>query len=153
MAYETFAGCALMKGVAPADVRRIYDAGLVKTFAPGQTVIAEGEINTNLFVVLRGGVEVCLPDRDDRFTPVKLARLGPGSCVGEYSFIDEHPASAAVVALEKTELFVLSNERLSRVVAGAMSLERTLYRNLLVLMIERLRENNAVLDMIRPQKR
>jgi len=153
MAYETFAGCALMKGVASADAQRIYEAGLVRTFAPGQTVIAEGEINRNLFVVLRGGVEVWLPDRDDRFTSVKLARLGVGSCVGEYSFIDEHPTSAAVVAVEETELFVLSNERLSDLVAGNTSLERTLYRNLLVLMIERLRENNSVLDMIRPQSR
>jgi CRP-like cAMP-binding protein len=152
MVDETFSRCALMNELPPDDVGRIYGAGTVKRYGAGETVIAEGQVNTTLFVVLRGEVEVCLPARDDRFTAVRLARLGPGSCVGEYSFIDQRPTSAAVVSRGDTEVFALSNDELSRVLAGNLGLERTIYRNLLVLMVERLREDNAVLDMIRPQK-
>jgi CRP-like cAMP-binding protein len=153
MVPETFARCTLMRELPPDDIARIYEAGDVKTFAAGATLIAEGQINTTLFVVLRGEVEVCLPDSDDRFSPVKLARLGPGSCVGEYSFIDRKPTSASVVSRANTEVFLLSNDALSRVLTGNAGLERTIYRNLLVLMIERLREDNAVLEMIRPRKK
>jgi CRP-like cAMP-binding protein len=152
MVSETFSRCALMQDLPSDDIARIYAAGDVKVFRAGETVIAEGQLNTNIFVVLRGAVEVCLPERDDRFTPVKLARLGPGSCVVEYSFIDRKPTSAAVVAHTESEVFVLSNDALSRVLAGDTGLERTIYRNLLVLMIERLREDNAALEMIRPQR-
>lgn len=153
MVPETFSRCALMKELPPDDVARIYEAGAVRTFGAGETLIAEGQINTTLFVVLRGEVEVCLPDRDDRFSAVKLARLGPGSCVGEYSFIDRRPTSASVVSCANGEVFLLSNDALSRVLAGDTALERTIYRNLLVLMIDRLREDNAALEMIRPRRK
>ncbi len=153
MVPETFSRCALMQELPPDDIARIYEAGGVKTFGAGETLIVEGQINTTLFVVLRGEVEVCLPRTDDRFTSVKLARLGPGSCVGEYSFIDRKPTSASVVSCASSEVFLLSNDALSRVLAGNTGLERTIYRNLLVLMIERLREDNAALEMIRPRRR
>jgi CRP-like cAMP-binding protein len=73
--------------------------------------------------------------------------------VGEYSFIDRLPTSASVVSRADTEVFPLSTDALSRVLAGNTGLERTIYRNLLVLMIERLREDNAALEMIRPQRK
>lgn len=152
MVDETLSRCALMRELSPQDVERIYRAGTVERYGAGETVIAEGQVNTRLFVVLRGEVEVRLPARKDRFTAVRLARLGSGSCIGEYSFIDQRPTSAAVVTRVDTEVFTLSNDELNRVLAGDVRLERTFYRNLLVVMIERLREDNAVLDLIRPQK-
>jgi CRP-like cAMP-binding protein len=142
-----------MNELPPDDVARIYAAGDIKTFGQGETLIVEGQINTTLFVVLRGEVEVRLPRTADRFTVMKLARLGPGSCVGEYSFIDRKPTSASVVSCGSSEVFRVSIDALSRVLAGNIGLERTIYRNLLVLMIERLREDNAALEMIRPQRK
>src|SRR5262245_39988690 len=100
---EAFSRCALMRGLSPQDVERVYAAGTVARYRAGETVIAEGQVNTRLFVVLQGEVEVCLPARGDRFTAVRLARLGSGSCMGEYSFIDQKPTSAAVVARADTE--------------------------------------------------
>ena len=61
-----------------------------------------GELNSFLFVVVEGAVDVLLPGVD---TP--HVRLGAGECVGELSLIDGHPVSADVVAAEATTLLQL----------------------------------------------
>ena len=116
------------------------------------TVIREGETNRSLHVVVAGKLEACLPENDTRFTKITLAEMGPGSCVGEYSFVDGKPTSAAVVAVADTVVFTLPLDDFERVSAQNHHIGMVIYRNLLTVLIDRLRDDNAMLDMIRPQR-
>ena len=109
MSEEILAMSPVFLGIPRDDVKRMLDAGVVQKHPSGDVVIKEGEYNDSLYVVLEGALEVCLPDSDERFGKVGLASLGPGQCVGEYSFIDRHPTSASVVTRGDTTLFTVRN--------------------------------------------
>lgn len=65
--------------------RKIYDAG--------QTIIFQGEIGQNFYVIKRGKVQVTARSGKDK---VELAELKAGDFFGEISLLEEVPVSATV---------------------------------------------------------
>lgn len=80
-------------------------AGIVQeiTIPAGKTIIRKGEAGSELFIIISGEVEVVAGDR-------VLAKLGPGSCIGELSIIDEEPRSADVITTEKTRMLSINRK-------------------------------------------
>jgi len=150
MAPETFCRSPFARGLSPEEAQRVFALGTLTSPAEGERVITEGEPQDQVYVVLDGRLSVCLPGTEDRYTSVGLAHLEPGECCGEYAFVDGKPASASVVANEGTRLLAVRNEDLAQLLATDAPLGRTIYRNLLGLLVARLREDNAMLDMFRP---
>jgi hypothetical protein len=68
--------------------------------APGERIVAQGELGDCLYVVASGGVRV----HDESRT---LAQLGPKQCFGELSLLDAETRSASVTAAQETQLFRL----------------------------------------------
>src|SRR3989442_9838932 len=70
------------------------------------SVVFKG-LTDGLYVVLEGEVEVFLPERAGsgahRPSRIRLNRLGPGRCLGEYGVIDDQPSSASAEALTPRE--------------------------------------------------
>ncbi|MCU0822468.1 MAG: cyclic nucleotide-binding domain-containing protein, partial [Spirochaetes bacterium] len=66
-----------------------------------RVIIKKGDRGTQLFIVISGEVEVFIGDR-------VLAGLGPGSCIGELSIIDEEPRSANVKTVKKTTMLSIN---------------------------------------------
>ena len=87
-----------LAGLAQQASRRVY--------APGETIVREGETGTALYVIARGRARV---ERAEGPATAALGELGPGDFFGELALIEDHPRSATVVALEETEclLFVV----------------------------------------------
>jgi CRP/FNR family transcriptional regulator len=85
-------------GLAREASRRVY--------APGETLVREGDTGTALYVIVRGRVRV---ERGSGPATAALGELGPGDFFGELALIEDHPRSASVVAVEETEclLFVV----------------------------------------------
>lgn len=73
-------------------------------FHEGDTLIEDGSYDGRCYVILEGTVEI---QRGGRAVAVE----GPGSIVGEFSLIDEGPATADVVATSETKAAFLSQER------------------------------------------
>jgi len=63
--------------------------------APGDVIIAEGDVEHHLFAIVEGRVRV---EREGRM----LLEQGPGSTVGELAVLVPEPRSASVVAVEPT---------------------------------------------------
>jgi diguanylate cyclase (GGDEF)-like protein len=85
-------------------------------------------------VVLSGRLSVHLGALD----APKIADLGPGSCAGEMSLIENKDPSAFVVAIEASHLMVISHTLLWRMVDRS----HTFCKNLLVVLSERVRSDN-----------
>ncbi|MBL7665654.1 MAG: cyclic nucleotide-binding domain-containing protein [Bacteriovoracaceae bacterium] len=66
-----------------------------------QILCREGDNETNLFIIKRGKLLVCLKKGTE---VIPLAHLGAGEFVGELSFFDGEPRSANIIALEECEL-------------------------------------------------
>lgn len=84
---------------------------------PGSTVVAEGDIATDMYIVIAGELEVVKRALDG--STVRVAMLGPGDWFGEMTVLDVQPRSASVRALAPSLLLTM----------GAEHVERLLYRN------------------------
>lgn len=111
----------------------------------GQIVIAEQKSNKAVYIVAEGSVDVRLSDSAG--VNIDLASLGPGMLIGEYSFVDGLPAAASAVTATEAVLFRITHEKFNEILEGHDRIGRIVYRNLLVILVARLRAVNAELDL------
>lgn len=81
----------------------LHIAGITRDYKlpTGSTFIRAGEKGNELFILIDGEVEIYTAHKT-------IARLGPGSCIGELSIIDEEPRSASVKTVRDSRLISIS---------------------------------------------
>lgn len=132
------------KHVPLERVEALLAASPRRSLAPGETIIAPGEENHSLYILLTGKMEVRL---DNPGTPVSFPIL-PGECIGEMSIIENRPTSAWVSAAEPSELIVVPEADFwERVVP-----DPAIMRNLLQILTIRMRRSNQVVLDAREQQ-
>jgi CRP/FNR family cyclic AMP-dependent transcriptional regulator len=140
------------QGLEPADLESLLQHATVETVTQGWTVLAEGQRGEALYVVLSGQLKVMLLTLDRRGHPnrvqdIHLNTLRPGDCFGEYSLIDAEPVSASVMAATPAELLKIAGKDFQAVAAHHDRLAKTIYCNLLRILVRRLRKHNQELDL------
>ncbi len=133
---DLLGGSPLFDKLTPRLRQALVEAATTRRLAAGDRLLVTGELNSSLFVVVEGAVDVLLPGVD---TP--HVRLGAGECVGELSLIDGHPVSADVVAAEATTLLQLDHTRVWTLIESSAIFAR----NLLRVLAGRVRHDHAVL--------
>jgi diguanylate cyclase (GGDEF)-like protein len=127
-------GIALFRGIDAESMSDLLpQCGRIDVKA-GQVLLAPERENQCVYVVLSGRLSVHLGSLD----APKIADLGPGSCAGEMSLIEDKDPSAFVVAIEDCHLMVISHTLLWRMVDRS----HTFCKNLLVVLSERVRSDN-----------
>jgi len=113
----------------------------IRNIAKGETLIKAGEINNNVYLILSGVFNVHLtPDCTD---PVTV--LEPGQSIGEISIIDHQPASAYVSAVKESRVLVIDEEVMWSLIGSSHAIAN----NLLVVLSQRLRHGNSVINKIK----
>jgi uncharacterized protein (DUF2225 family) len=84
----------------------------VRWLVAGQTVCQEGDAPGPMFLVCSGSVRVYRHDPTAPDSPIELARLGPGSVIGEIAAILNQPRNATVEATEATQILELPMHQL-----------------------------------------
>lgn len=125
----------------------LFDTGEIQTVEAGHIIVNEGENLQRLYIVLEGRVEAFLPKTESRVSAVPLHALGPGDCFGEYAFIDQQPASATIHALTGAEVFSIGYDTLRQFLDAHHTVASIVYQNLLRILVRRLRDSNAELDL------
>jgi len=110
----------------------------VRVLAPGDVLISPGDTDRNLYLLLKGSLQVYLGSSEEDLVAV----LAAGQAVGELALIDEKPRSATVVAAESCRVLVLPEAVFWSLLDA--SHEATL--NLLHMVSARLRGNNSTLS-------
>jgi len=77
-------------------------------FKKGATIIHEGTTGSYAYLILSGSVEVSKKVGEEKLV---LSRLVKGNIFGEMSLVDDKPRSATIVALEDTEVRVITRDR------------------------------------------
>jgi CRP-like cAMP-binding protein len=108
---------------------------LQKFFRPGQFLFREGEPSNCIFLIKKGTVSI-RKMKGPAF--VEIARIYSNEVLGELSFFDRLPRSAAAIALTEVETLVISFDSLDKVYAGVPDYMKTIIASV----ADRLRKAN-----------
>ncbi len=137
VASKELSGLRVFDGVEFVSVSKLLDACEVKTLDAGDTLLATGQLNSCLYLLLAGRLKVCLDP--SRGSP--LAIIDPGESAGEISVMDEQPASACVVAEMPSRVLVVPRETFWKLV----DVSHKFAANLLSILAQRLRGTNLAI--------
>jgi len=107
-------GMEIFQGLTVKELAAIASLCEEKEFSSGQTIIAEGEVGDNMFLVVDG--EVVVSKKADDGCSVDLATMGAGDYFGEMALFDNSPRSATVTAKGGTRCLVLHKREFSEAV-------------------------------------
>jgi CRP-like cAMP-binding protein len=127
----------LFRYFTEAERDRIESIGEVKRIADGAFLIRAGEIDSTLFAVEDGHLDIVIMDEGKM---VVVATVGPGDVLGEVSFIDDSPRAVSVKAGEETTVRSWDKRTLSEALAFEPQLLAKFAVALCELLVERLRD-------------
>jgi len=79
---------------------------------------------------------------------LKVNILQKGDCFGEYSMIDKSPASASIGALTDGELMRITETDFDHILTTHDHIAKIFYRNVLHILIQRLRMREKEYDLL-----
>jgi len=103
---EALSSIGLFGGLDDESLAVLSNKLSAREAAPGHVVVAEGETDAEMFVVLSGELEVLKKRADGR--RVQVAMFGPGDWFGDMSILDVQPRSATVRSLAASQLLVIT---------------------------------------------
>ncbi|MCB9779590.1 MAG: cyclic nucleotide-binding domain-containing protein [Alphaproteobacteria bacterium] len=130
----------LVPGLDEGEVQRLLAATRPVSLPADFTLLNEGDITDQLYVVVKGTLRV---SRNQGDVVIEIGELGPGEWVGELSVLDPGPTTATVRAVTHTELRTLSADRLRRLRDEDPKLAAKLLRELSREMAHRLRRSGG----------
>ena len=120
-----------------AEIWEILDISRTLTMGTGKTIIEEGKIGNNLFIITRGEVVVSKNGKE-------INRMKAGDCFGEIGYLDEirHLRSSSVTATSALELIEVEGKSLRRSSDG---LQSRFSKALLTLLVTQMRSKDQLL--------
>jgi CRP-like cAMP-binding protein len=126
--------------LVPADLERIAELAVPRTFEPGQVVFREGDSSDTCYIVRTGHARAVRSHGDGR--TITLARFGPGDIFGELAMFEDERRSATVEAVEPTEVVALLGPDMRRLMVEHPGISQ----RLAIALGRRLRESNERLS-------
>jgi CRP-like cAMP-binding protein len=91
----------------PAELMlELIERACVARYAPGETIIWQGERNDDVYVLLEGSLDVSVT-RGGK--PVHVGTITAGEVFGEMAFFTREPRTATVSAIDAAKCFVLKD--------------------------------------------
>lgn len=132
----------LLGGLDDQDIDWMLAIGSRQQLTADTVVIHEGQPVEALYIILQGTLAVIVPGSQSR----EIARLTVGDMTGEMSFVDAHPPSATVKAVEETILLVIPRADLLLKIAQDPVFAARFYRSIAILLSQRLRDMDRRLE-------
>ena len=99
---------SLFSSCSRKELQTIARASDELSIPAGKTLVEQGDVGRECFVILEGTAAVMLNGR-------KVASLGPGAYFGELSLLDKGPRTATVIAETPMSVLVLGPREFSAV--------------------------------------
>ena len=150
---DVLTGLPVFRGLTREDLTRFAKKSQKVFFQERDILIQEGTAKSEIYILIKGKLKVFLPKalegrKEHRISKVLLNVLKEGDCFGEYSLIDYKPASASVMAVEPSELIKMQGADFHEILDKNDRIARTVYENMLRILIQRLRRKDRELDLI-----
>jgi CRP/FNR family cyclic AMP-dependent transcriptional regulator len=126
----------IFHGLKPAEIFLLLKAAKTLEFEPEETILREGAIGENLYLILEGEVEA---RRGSHSRPGSWnSRIGRGSVLGEIAFLLHVPRSMTVVAATACKLIEIDQDLFNELLEANLTAPYKLIKNISVIMAERL---------------
>jgi CRP-like cAMP-binding protein len=89
------------------ETERLAEFSRVRVYAPGEAIVRIGQEGNSMFIIMRGSVEVQVPQGG---TIKVINKLRENDFFGEMSLLTGEPRTATVVATEETEVLRIGKE-------------------------------------------
>jgi CRP/FNR family cyclic AMP-dependent transcriptional regulator len=133
---ELLARVPLLAGLSQAELDRIAQVAVPRSFPKGARVFHEGDQSDACYIIRSGEVRVTREHSDGR--AIALATLGAGEIVGELAMLDGEVRSASVETLSDVELLAVA----ARDMRGLLDRNPEITAKLVVALTRRVRETN-----------
>jgi len=131
---------AIFAGFSHSELERIYSLGEVRLYRVSSNLLIEGEASVGMYLILEGQVAIYKAGKTGAGEGHLLTTLGPGSCLGEMSFIDNKPRSATVSAQTQVVAYFLDGPPLQSELEKNPQFAKLFYANFAKVLSTRLRE-------------
>jgi CRP/FNR family cyclic AMP-dependent transcriptional regulator len=111
-------------------------------YKKGEKVFEQGNQPSHIYIIQSGSVKLVINEKSD---PLELIVFGQGHCFGETSVIGIQPHAATAVAVEDTELIVLSRNALLSLLKTDLDLFSILILNIAREACRRLHKTDEIL--------
>ena len=115
---------SLFQELTPTTLAQVADFMEIQQFAPGETVIQEGDDASEFFVIRDGKVDVSTADQGS------INQLESGAFFGEVALMTDKPRNATIKAIDPTTCYVLSRDEFQAVIKKSASFEEELRKTL-----------------------
>jgi CRP/FNR family transcriptional regulator, cyclic AMP receptor protein len=127
---------SMFKGVSKRNLVLIDRLSEVRSASTGEVVFAQGDVGTEMMVVLDGKASVTRGQRE-------LTQLSGGQLFGEMALLDSQTRSATVTAVEPMRMLVIPGPAFRKLLTKVPALNDAV----LATLSTRLREADAVPDL------
>lgn len=87
-------------------------ANTQKTFSVGETIIKQGDIGQEAYIIEEGRVDILIENENgDQYS---VGTRGNGTIIGEMALVDDQPRTATIIALERCQLIEITREDFTR---------------------------------------
>lgn len=126
----------VFRGLEPAEVFLLLKSAKTVSFDAEETILREGAIGGNFYLVLEGEVELRKGHytREGTWNPV----VGRGSVLGEMGFLLKVPRSMTAVAKTPCKLIEIDSDQFQELLSAGLTAPYKLLHNFAVILAERL---------------
>lgn len=124
----------LFNGLSPEAVAKVFASGMTVELEPGQVLYAKGEEGRELYVVLRGAIE--LRDGDNLIVTVPS-----GEIVGEAAWVSDAPRNDTAIAKQTTSLITLTDDIFKNLLTKENAVQ--LLMNIILILTQRIRTDRG----------
>jgi hypothetical protein len=125
----------IFEGLSNRQARIAALMGHIQPYKRGDGIIEEGDVGSEMFVVITGKVEIYSGDYAERMS---IAILGPGDNFGEMAVVRHGFRSASARALDTTELLIMDEGTLNRIKRRYPRIAAAIFLNLTRILSDRL---------------
>lgn len=131
----------LFRYVTYEEMLRVVSVIQFHDAQPGELLFQEGEVGSELYILLSGSVIISKEGR-------LLRELGPGGHFGEMAIVDRSPRSATAIVQEPSKLMILSQEGIYSIIRNEPRTAVKMLWGLSEVLSARLRENSELLTRV-----
>jgi hypothetical protein len=134
-------GLPLLNGLSFAEAKQMLGRATVLNLEAGERLVRAGDLGSEMFLLLSGAAEARAPGPGAK----RIAAFRPGALFGEIAFLSALPRSADVVATMDSEVLVLTQDVLQRIMQAQPAVAARLLFNLSLILCQRLRDSTKSL--------
>ncbi len=124
--YERLSNVPIFAPLSDEETRKLADGSHLRVFAPGESIVRQGQKGDSMFVVHRGTVDVQITEADAEAKV--LRKLREGDFFGEMGLLTGEPRTATVLTDGEAEILEINNLCLKPILEENPELVKSLSR-------------------------